>query len=257
MTRNGNACNPFQDGVVDCCRRERPQLPCPCTRVGESRPLRWRRREIAVPLMRGATLFAETLRKVVDNVDGGIAAVIMGLDGIPVETYVRQNDSVDVNTVAMEFSFILDPGPQGRRQPRRSAGSRSSTVKAQRLMLVCRMISPQYFVAVVMAPEGNFGKARYLRAPGARPRSSRSCERWHDGRRAGPIRIQVLHGPNLNLLGTRDPEVYGTTTLAEIDAELGAARRGARRRAAQRAVEPRGRAGRADPAARKAGPTRS
>lgn len=33
-------------------------------------------------------------------------------------------------------------------------------------------------------------------------------------------RIQVLHGPNLNLLGTRDPAIYGTTTLAEIDREL-------------------------------------
>jgi 3-dehydroquinate dehydratase-2 len=32
--------------------------------------------------------------------------------------------------------------------------------------------------------------------------------------------VQVLHGPNLNLLGTRDPAQYGTTTLAEIDAEL-------------------------------------
>ena len=32
--------------------------------------------------------------------------------------------------------------------------------------------------------------------------------------------ILVLHGPNLNLFGRREPHIYGTTTLPEIDAEL-------------------------------------
>ncbi|MBV8498927.1 MAG: type II 3-dehydroquinate dehydratase [Candidatus Eremiobacteraeota bacterium] len=35
------------------------------------------------------------------------------------------------------------------------------------------------------------------------------------------MRVLVVHGPNLNLLGERQPEVYGSETLAELDAAIG------------------------------------
>lgn len=45
--------------------------------------------------------------------------------------------------------------------------------------------------------------------------------------KSATVRVLILHGPNLNLLGSREPDIYGKETLAQINERLTAAGRAA------------------------------
>lgn len=106
-------------------------------------------------------MFRDSLQRIVDHVEGGVAGLLMGFDGIAVESYTRQGQAMDINTVGMEFSFILT-------QARKAAEIlevgriREVTIRAEKLTLVIRVLSNDYFLALALTPEGNFGKGRYL-----------------------------------------------------------------------------------------------
>ena len=112
-------------------------------------------------------MFQESLQRIVDNVEGGLAGLLMGFDGIAVESYTRDTASspssmaTDIQTVGMEFSFILT-------QVRKAAealevGSvQEITIRAEKLSVIIRVLNQDYFLALALTGTGNFGKGRYL-----------------------------------------------------------------------------------------------
>ncbi len=106
-------------------------------------------------------MFAKQIQNVVDKVDGSIAGLIMGLDGIALEQYIVPSREFDMNTVGMEFSFILTQVKKAG-EMLEIGGVSEMVVKAEGLTLLTRMVADDYFLAVVLAPAANFGKARFL-----------------------------------------------------------------------------------------------
>ncbi len=108
-------------------------------------------------------MFQEVLKDVVDRTEGCLAGLVMGFDGITVAFYINPETGVplEVETIGMEYSVIL-------KEIRRAAEmldagqAHEVAIQAERLITVIRLINEEYFVALAMKPEGNYGKARFL-----------------------------------------------------------------------------------------------
>jgi predicted regulator of Ras-like GTPase activity (Roadblock/LC7/MglB family) len=100
----------------------------------------------------------------VEKLDGGVAAVLMGFDGITVDSYATagHDDALpDIQTLAMEFAHLI---AQARRTLMSlDAGALEEfSLRAEALTLVVRVLTQEYFLACAVLPSGNVGKARYL-----------------------------------------------------------------------------------------------
>ena len=106
-------------------------------------------------------MFKEVLKKCVDGTDGGVAGLLMGFDGIPVESYVSGGAPLDVDTVGMEYSVILKDIRRAA-ELLQTGQAEEVAIRAERMTTVIRLLNDEYFMAVTLMPKGNQGKARYL-----------------------------------------------------------------------------------------------
>ncbi len=106
-------------------------------------------------------IFEEVVEKLVNEVSGGIAALIMGRDGISLSTHCLEGQDMDIETLGIEYANLL--AEIGRASDTMGSGEiHEITLLTDIYCTVLRTINPEYFIALIMNPEGNQGKAKFM-----------------------------------------------------------------------------------------------
>lgn len=104
--------------------------------------------------------FSSILKEVVEKVGGATAAVIIGSDGMPVEEYAVEKllnlDDLGAESSAMirDINLIAENLGLGDAQ--------EFSIISDRCGIIMRKINPEYYLALVIHPDGNYGKGRYV-----------------------------------------------------------------------------------------------
>jgi len=113
-------------------------------------------------------MFQQALQTIVEQTRGGIGAVLLGYDGISIDQYFQPVDGVDLQLIAVEYANILKEIKKTA-EILESGVMEEVAIKTERFYVIIRVLNDEYFVALTIQRDGNFGKARYLmlrEAPG-------------------------------------------------------------------------------------------
>jgi predicted regulator of Ras-like GTPase activity (Roadblock/LC7/MglB family) len=106
-------------------------------------------------------IFDEIVQSAVQNVHGGLAAVIMGRDGISLSQFMAEHAEVDIETLGIEYANLF--AEIGKAAATLGSGSvQEVMLLTDQYQIVIRSINPEYFIALILTPDGNLGKGRFL-----------------------------------------------------------------------------------------------
>jgi predicted regulator of Ras-like GTPase activity (Roadblock/LC7/MglB family) len=102
----------------------------------------------------------KTLKAIVENVGGGIGAVIMGYDGIPIEEYIMEK-IFDVQVVAVEYVNVVKEVKRTL-EVLKTGEMEEILITTGESRIIIRSICDDFFIMLALDSNGNYGKGRYL-----------------------------------------------------------------------------------------------
>lgn len=105
-------------------------------------------------------MFTDILKEAVENVEGVVGALIIGSDGITIEDYLIDSP-IDSQSFGAEYSTLLKDMERASESLGIGTANEISVI-SEGCIVVMRRIKREYFIALIMKPEANFGKGRFI-----------------------------------------------------------------------------------------------
>ena len=105
--------------------------------------------------------FRTILQGLVERVDGGQGAVIMGYDGIPIDEYIKEDLPFDIQLLSVEYATLLKEIKRTV-EVLKTGNMDEISITTGLARVIVRPVSDEFFVVFVLDADGNFGKGRYL-----------------------------------------------------------------------------------------------
>jgi len=103
----------------------------------------------------------EALKELVENVDGGLGAIVIGYDGIPIDEHIIDDSPLDLQLLAVEYATVLKEVKKAV-EVLNSGMMEEISINTAVSRVIIRVIDEDLFVVFALSADGNYGKGRYF-----------------------------------------------------------------------------------------------
>ena len=101
------------------------------------------------------------LKELVEGVDGGLGVVVIGYDGISIDEYIKDDASIDLQLLAVEYATVLKEIRKAV-EVLNSGKMEEVSINTDVSRVIIRVINDDLFIVFAIDFNGNYGKGRYV-----------------------------------------------------------------------------------------------